>query len=169
MTHRLQWLPGPWETALGLWEHLPRPQRFQGPGDPRPPLPWAHVVSQDQGWQGAVPGPCPWETALGLWEHLPCPQRFQGSRDPRPPLPWAHAVSQDQGWRGRCLGPAPLPRLFWGEGAGGATRGSTHGEDGLWPPSLIVGDSCPAVSPKSPCALKAEDQDPKLTVDVSLG
>ena len=54
------------------------------------------------------------------------------------------------------------------EGAGGAIRSSTHGEDGPRPPSLIVGDSCPAVSPKSPCTLKVEDQDPKLTVDVSL-
>lgn len=28
----VQWLPGPWETALGLWGHLPCPQRFQGSG-----------------------------------------------------------------------------------------------------------------------------------------
>jgi hypothetical protein len=52
-----QWLLGLWETALGLWGHLPCPQRFQGSGDPRPPLPQAQVVSQHQGW-GELSGPC---------------------------------------------------------------------------------------------------------------
>lgn len=163
----------PWAPCLSRY----LPDRPSAPGTfpahpawPAPRPPWSPgpptTCHDSPSAVAARPvGDCAWLVGA---PHLPT--EVPGVRDPRPPLPWPQVVSQDQGWGG-CLGPTPLLYLFWGEGAGGATEGSTHGEDGPWLLSVIVGDSCPAASPKSPCALKAEDQDPgepKLTVDVHV-